>query len=503
MNLEPETREDGGADLTENTKPSLADRTLHAALWLGLGRVGANVLHYLAYLVFALLLPPSDFGLLGLGLMFVIFVEGLGGLGLTAALIHKRNLDDETLGTAFWTSLAVSTGLAAFAFLTAGSVTTFLGDSRAAPILQALSLLFPMYALTSVPLALLERDLRFKAVSAQNVVGEIGYAGVGLSMAFLGFGVWSLIGAILAQRLGGIAVLWYAVDWRPKMRFDPKLLRDLLSFGAPVLASLTLQRGAANLDYFVVARWLGTEALGYYTLAFQLAIVPAQRLTGLAYRVLFPALAQVRRDATRLANGVREGLQHVFALLTPFCLAMVVLAPSFVEAVYDDKWLPSASSMQILAIGAFFSGLDFSQALFFAVGRPGLRALLVAIQVGTFILLLLIFGLVQGIESVAVYIACSLSLTAVASLLLMSRLIDGGLVPLASRIWPSLRAGMLALLPVLFLSGWRDYFSAATWLFVGGVPMLVVYLLAAPSYRVMLRRIVPGLNQRVRVANER
>lgn len=473
-------------------KASLTSRAVKAAFLLAGGRFLAGIVHYAVYLFLALILEPTDFGLLGLVMIFIVFFEGVAGLGFKSALIHRDELDDSVLNTAFWASLLMGLSVTGVTLFTAGPVTELLGDRRAAALLSTLSLLFPVFSLTAVPLAILERRLQFKAVSIQAIAGEFCYGLAGIPLCLSGFGVWSLIAATFAQRTGGGVVLWYLIEWRPKLQFSIRSLRELLSYGFPVLTVLSLQRAVANMDYFVVSRWLGTEALGYYTLAFQLTVGPAQRLVGLVSRILFPAFAEVRERTQRLASAFLEGLENLMALLVPYCLAVAVLSPAFVAALYGEKWLPAGPPMQILAAAALFYGVEYSQALFFAAGRPSLRVIVVAARVLIFLLLVGTLG-VPSIESVAAYLVVS-SLVPMAITALF-------LTILLQRTWGSIwrhflvpvRTGILLLL-VGFALTYHSLLSTIAQLVLLGPLMLGIYaLLMLKTYRKFLRRLILGL----------
>ena len=296
-------------------KPSLRSRAVSAVVWVGIGQFGSQGIHYLVLLVLAWLLPPADFGLAGLAMLFIRFTQAVGELGLGAAIVQQKEADEPMLSTAFWANLVMSLLMAGVTFLGAGVITNFLGDNSATPLLRGLSIIHPITALAAVPRASLEKQLSFSQISVRDLASELAFGVVGLVLAAAGAGVWSLVGATVAQRLTNTAMLWAMVSWRPKSVFDRQSLRTLLRFGISVVVSNTLHRGVANIDCFVVGRWLGTEALGYYTLAFQLAVIPARRLVDLLWRVAFPTFSLVQDDLRRLRSGFLESIQHSLSSL--------------------------------------------------------------------------------------------------------------------------------------------------------------------------------------------
>lgn len=227
---------------------SLRRRTWLALLWSGIGSYGSSVLHLGALLALGWLLPPTDFGLLALALIFVGIAGSIGELGLSAALIQQKESGPTDLDSAFWCNLAIHLALALGTVAGAAPITSFLGDPRAAPLLQLLSLVFPISALAVVPRAILHRRMSFRPVSAAQLAGEVGFGAVGLTLGLLGLGAWSLAGAVLAQRAANSAVLWFAVDWRPGLAIDFDALRRLVRFGGPFMASAMVGRALIHVE---------------------------------------------------------------------------------------------------------------------------------------------------------------------------------------------------------------------------------------------------------------
>lgn len=468
---------------------SLRRSALAALLWSGIGQYSAAAIRLLSLFLLGAFLPPEDFGLLGLAMIFLLFAESVGDLGLVGALVQREKVQEPTLSTAFWANLAASAALAAAALAAAGPVTRFLGDGSGAPLLRVLASALPLTALSAVPRALLLRDLRFRRISGQQVVGEAGFALAGVGMAGFGFGVWSLVGAVLAHRLASAAVLWRSIDWRPRMRFDGKALKGLLRFGVPFLGGAIANRAMANIDYFVVSRWLGTQALGYYTFAFQLSALPLEKLVALLRRVAFPAFSRIQNDPQQLKAAYLRGLQHLLALIAPASLLIAALGPPFLEAIYAEKWAPSATVLRLLGIAGLLYSLDAVHAVFFALGKPHIRLWLLLVRLLAFVSAIAALGLSGGIEAVAASILLALAVSGAVNLWAAGRLLGTSLGETARRIWPALRAALLACAPLFLLMApvVKSWPPLATLALLGPAMTLLYVLGLLPAYAASLK----------------
>ncbi|MDH3743588.1 MAG: oligosaccharide flippase family protein [Acidobacteriota bacterium] len=474
-----------------NSPPgSLRHRAKRALVWSGAGNYGSGVLHLLALLGLGWLLPPTDFGLLALALIAITLEEGIGDLGLPAALIQRQEIDRTVLDSAFLCNLAVYLLLAAATFFYSDALTGLLGDSNAAPLLRLLCLSLIITGFSAVPRALLTRRLDFRRISMAQFAGEIGFAGAGLTLAALGFGALALGGAVLAQRLLICAVVWRSVDYRPGLSLDLRVLRHLVKFGAPVMASNVVERVLLRADYFVIGRFVGTEPLGYYSLALQLSLVPLQRLAGLVRVVAFPTFSIVQKDATRIKNGLLEGMRGLLTVVLPAVILVVVSGPWLLRALYGEKWEPSVEPLRILGLAGLFLLPRLLEAAFMAVGKPRLLLQFSLLRLIVFAALVWTVGIGYGISGVAACVVGALAVWAGAYLVVGIRLFAIPWASLGGALWPTTRSGVLALAPLLLLV----FVSTATispWMVLAytGISVTAIYLaLTLPRYWGQLRR---------------
>jgi O-antigen/teichoic acid export membrane protein len=242
------------------------------------------------------------------------------------------------------------------------------------------------------------------------------------------------------------------------------------------MVSDTLHRGVvANIDYLVVGAWLGVESLGYYTLAFQLGVVPAQRALGIAYRVAFPALSLVREAPERLRDGFLEVVEHLFLALLPVCLLTAAVGPDFMAALYGERWQPAAAVLPVLAGVGFLYGFDIMQAVCFAVGRPRIRLFLVAGRAAVFLALALSGGLALGLSGVAWSMVLAVAVTGPWGFAVAARLVHAPFRRLIGALWPAVRIGAAMGVPLLALSIWSPSLSPPVAILARGLPMLALY----------------------------
>lgn len=472
----------------------LKKRILINLTWAAIGQFGSQAIRYLVLLVLARLLSPADFGLLGMAMIFILFTQAIGELGIAVAVIQQQESDDLYLNTAFWANLVVSLLMYFSTLLFAKPIAIFLGNATVTPLIQVLAIIFPITALSVVPRALLEKEFKFQKLTYREMLSEVAFGVVGLAFALLGQGTWSLVAAAIAQRVASIATMWWAVPWRPRWQFNITILKTMLRFSLPVMWSNLLNKGLANIDYFIIGRWLGSEALGYYTLAFQLAVVPLQRSVSILRSVAFPAFSLVQQDLRRLQTGFITATKYLFLLLIPLSTMVMVFAPEFIKLFYADKWQTSIVLIQILAIAGLFYGFDIVEPLYFAIGRPQIRVWVITIRILLFIIFTTFLLPVLGLTGVTLALTISIAVSAMVGFALGTKAIDIPYIQVFHSITGMVIAVIIATLFVTFFNMIQHAYS---WPLTALVGLLIKAMLMSLLYLFCVVIFLPDVRNRV------
>lgn len=333
----------------------LARRAGAAARWRGLSGVLQGGLQFGVGIVLARLLAPEDFGLAALAAIVVGLAALLLDLGIGSAVIQRHTLTERHVRAAFGLGLGVGGLLTALVWVTAPFAAVLLRAEGLAPILRAESLLFLLSGVGVTARALLQRRLDFRTLFLVDLVGYgIGYAAIAVTLALLGFGVWSLvIGAILQSFLANTLVLA-----RVRHPLRPLVSRpetdELLRFAWGGALNGAVNHLAFHGDNLVVGRSLGTHALGLYARAFALMMLPLGFVGNALFSILFPALSELQRDRDRFARAYLTAVAGLTLAMAPVMAGMAVAAPHLITGLYGEAWTGSVFPFQVLcAVGLF------------------------------------------------------------------------------------------------------------------------------------------------------
>jgi PST family polysaccharide transporter len=366
----------------------MSARIWHSVSWLAVAQVGRRALTLVTTAILARLIAPEDFGLLNMAMIAVGLLSVVSDVGLTSALVQRSDITDDQLSSAFWLNLTACLALAGLGLALAWPISIAYREPRVVFITMGLLLSLPLNGLGQVSDALLQRRLHFKGLAVAELVCTVAAAVVGVSVALAGGGVWALVAQHLTTSAVMTLVRVIAAGWLPRARFSVAEVRPFLGFSASVLGGAIVNYATRNIDNALIGAFLGARALGYYTLAYNLILLPGMAITSMVNRVMFPVLSGLKEDLPRFRSEYARALRGLAALSIPAIVGLCATAPLFVRVVYGPKWEEVAPLMSILVVVGAFESVNVSGVIFWAVGRPlllvGWATIALAIMTGAF-----------------------------------------------------------------------------------------------------------------------
>ena len=352
----------------------LKQKITQGIIWSATQNWGTQIFTFLTFLVLSRLLDPKDFGLVALATVFIAFAQIFLDQGFTDAIVQRDQLDQEHLDTAFWTSVLMGGLLTILLIILVEPIAGIFQEPQLAPVLRWLSLAFVFAALSSTQQAILQRQLAFKSLAIRALLSAALGGIVGIGLAFLGFGIWSLVIQNLVNVLVSAIVLWRVSDWRPSLRFSGKHFKDLFLFGLNVVGSKVLDFFNRRSDDFLIGYFLGPTTLGYYTIAYRLLLVLIRLLTSVINTVAFSAFSRLQHDLNQMREAFYTATQYTSLITFPAFIGLSILAPEIIPALFGPNWGPSIPVMQILTlIGILHSVSYFNGSVIKATGKPSWR----------------------------------------------------------------------------------------------------------------------------------
>lgn len=369
--------------------------------WSALSQAVREALQFVIVAVMARLLAPADFGLLTMAGVVTGFVSMFKNLGISAAIVQRRDLSEDLLSSVFWVNIVFSTAITGVLWWLAPSVAALYSEPRISDVLRLLSLTIIISELGAVQAAVLEREVRFQALAVIEIAAVTAGAFVGIGAAFLDYQVWSLVLQALTISAVTTALLWMMGRWRPHLEFHWSQVRSISSYSLNLTGFNIFNYVARNADYFLIGRYLGSRDLGFYAVAYQLMLRPVTSISSLVGRVTFPLFSRIQDDNARFGEAYLDLCRAIALATFPMMLGLWVVADPFIPVVFGAKWSPVVPLLLFLApVGAVQSIGTTVGIIYQAKGSTGLMFLW-GVFSGTVVTVAFLIGLQWGVIGVA------------------------------------------------------------------------------------------------------
>lgn len=389
----------------------LTGRAIGGMFWTFSGTGVQVAVQLLAIMALGRLITPTEFGLMGAATVVIGFSQIVSQIGVGPAIVQRQELEPTHVRVAVTLSFTLGLLLGAVVYFGAPVIAAFYRIPELEPVLRAVAFLFPLDGLNTVAKALLTRQLRFRLYIALDAGSYIlGYACVGVFLAWWGLGVWALVIANLAQQVLRTVAMYLATRHPLRPSLDLQAGRSLLSFGVghsmAQIGTLLSQQG----DNLVVGRWLGATALGVYGRAYNLMVMPASAFGRIVNRVLFPIMAQVQNERHRLVIAHERGLAIVALVSLPISSFLWVVAPEFIPVVLGPAWSEAVLPFRLFTISLLFRmGSKISDACIKAAGEVYVWAIL-QFAYAAMVVVGAIIGQRWGVGGVAVCVSVAMGI---------------------------------------------------------------------------------------------
>lgn len=353
---------------------SLAALTFRTFGWAACSQFGRQALQITSLIVLARLVAPENFGVMSLALVVTGFIGLLRDMGTGAAIIIQREASGEGLAPSlFSVNILLST---AGGLLSAGSapfMARFFAAPVLEPVLQVLAGSLVVAGMGVVPQAILEREARFAQLARIELSGTATGVIAGIAMAYRGWGIWSLVAQSVVTTAITTTALIVASGARPTFHPQWRLLRSIAGYSLNLSLFNVANYLIRNADNAIIGKFLGPQELGYYALAYQIAVGPVRAIGAVVCRVLFPSMAQLQNDTAGLRREYLKAAGLMAFICFPMMALLVGLADVGTRTVLGESWEPMIPIVVVLGLVGFAQATTVTlSTIYMTTGQTGL-----------------------------------------------------------------------------------------------------------------------------------
>ena len=332
---------------------NLKAKTTAAFGWAVGGQFSNQGIGFVISIVLARILTPEDFGLASLVLVVNLVGQVFLDAGLTAGLIRQKRITETELSTFFYLNIILGILIMLIIIVSSNLISSLFKNGDLSGLLKLSSIQFFISSFGLMPSVLMKRELNFRFLSQLDVVVNVISGIVTIILAFIGFGVYSLIFRSIVSGFINVGLLWYKTTWRPSFVFSFASIKTTFNYSSGILGLGIINTVSNNFSTILIGKFLSVSTIGIYNRADSTRGLVLKSFGPLFNKVFFPVLSKIQDDEKRLQSYYLKAIQ-VVSLLTVFFMAfMFLFSDTLIYYLYGKQWMTAAPILKTLCIAGF------------------------------------------------------------------------------------------------------------------------------------------------------
>lgn len=447
-------------------------------------RILAQLVSTVVGIVLARILTPDEYGIISIVMIFITICNVFVSSGFGTALVRKKEADAQDYNTAFTVSFILSLVLYGLLFFLAPYIARAYKREVLCPVLRVLGLKLIISALSNIQQAHVQREMAFKKFFFATITGTVLSCGVGLALAFMGYGVWALVFQYLTNTVVDTIFLSLVSGWNPRFQFVPSRAREIVSFGWKVLGASLISTAENDIRSLIVGLKFGSAELAFFDQGKKYPSLLITNINSSIDKVMLPALAREQENLEQYISVMRQAIRMSTYVLTPFMLGFLAIAQGFVHVVLTDKWLPAVPFIQIFCISYLTRPLEtMCHQSLLAIGRSGLvMGIITVINIVSVIGVLVAVFVFENVLMIAIFSLMTTIVSLLCFMVAVKAAIGYSFMEQLKDILPSLSIGITMCILVLIIG--RLHMNAILLLALQVLAGAAIYILLSELFHI-------------------
>lgn len=345
------------------------EKAVSATIWSSIHRFGTLTISFISSVILSRIITPTEYGCIGLLVIFIELSNTLINGGFGNALIQKKNTNEQDYSTVFHWNFLFSIILYAILFFSSGSIASFFKTDILEDILKIEGLVIILNALGLVYDVRLRKFIKFSRLAIVDIFSTIISVGLCMYMAYSGYGVWSLVAQYLSFSFSRLVLLFLFDRWLPKLCFSKKSFLSLFYFGGFMLLTTILNTISRNFQGLIIGRKFLPSDMGFFTKARTLEEIPSLSVASIISQITLPLFSEIQDDMDKMKKLIISLNISIAFFIFPLMILLMLTARPLIIILFSDIWLESIPYFQILCLAGIFVCLQ--DVNYFAVASIG------------------------------------------------------------------------------------------------------------------------------------
>lgn len=336
------------------TETDMKQKVVKGLFWKLMENGGAQGIQFVIAIILARLLSPAEYGVVGIIMIFIAIANVFVQSGFSTALIQKRQADEVDFSSVCYFELAMAAVMYGLLYVAAPAIAGFYQIAELEAIVRVLAFVLFPGAIISVQTAFVSRNMEFKGLFYSTLAASAISGVFSITLAYLGFGVWAMVGQQLTYYMALMIVLFLTVSWKPRICFAISRVQEMFAFGWKLLCASLLDTVFNNLYGLLIGKIYNEELLGSYNRGEQFPKLIASNLGAAIQAVLLPAFSTRQDDVSAVRQMVRRAIRLSSFSVIPMLLGLFAVADTLVLALLGEKWMICVPFLRIMCVSYCF-----------------------------------------------------------------------------------------------------------------------------------------------------
>lgn len=346
---------------------------LKGVAWLGGFRGLSRILAVVKTLILARFLTPAQFGIYGISVLVLGFLEVMTETGINVVLIQEEKKTDEYINTAWVVSIARGFIISLFILFSSPLIVSFFNEQRISTLLIIISVIPLIRGFINPSIVKFQKELKFHKEfwfrSSIFFVETLVAIFLGVTTKSESSLIWGMVIAAIFE----VAVSFYLVKPRPQIEFNMEKLKKVISSGKWITGAGIFNYIFHHGDDIVVGKLLGTAPLGIYQQAYRISSLPVYEVGETFSKVTFPVYSNISKDTEKLKRVFLKTTLSIALVVLPFGAVLFIFPKEIVTFLLGEPWIGAIPALRVLALYGIIKAVSNSAfSLFLALKKQEL-----------------------------------------------------------------------------------------------------------------------------------
>ena len=323
---------------------------IKSLFWKFLERGGTQGISFIVSIILARLVLPEEYGVIALMTIFIGLANVFVQKGFSTALVQKKDADDIDFSTVFYVNLIMAGVIYIILVYTSPLIANFYSEPQLGSLLKILSLTLFLGAINSVQISILTKKFQFKKLLYSSLTAIVVSGSISIGLAYKGYGVWALIAQQLINQFVVTLVMWFTVEWRPKLVFSTNRLKGLFNYGTNMLLTNLIGTISYDIRGLVIGKLYTSSMLAFFNRGKQFPTLIIRNIDDSIQAVMLPAYSLNQDNRKRVKEIMRRSITTSSYIIFPIMIGLAVIAEPLTRILLTENWLPSVPFMQIFCV---------------------------------------------------------------------------------------------------------------------------------------------------------